>query len=265
LLSEFSSLSPSVLWNIDNQYQNYGLLTGHNGAILDLQWSRDSGIIFSASADTLVASWDVHYGTRVRRYTGHGGPVNAVEVSKRGKEMLVTGSDDCSIGIWDPRSKAAVVYLQTEYPITAIATSETGTEIYSGGIDNDIRAWDTRTNKSIYSMLGHNDTITSLSVSPDSQSLLSYALDGTTRTWDIRPFAPTERNIRVFDGCIPSPESNLSRACWSPSGDSIAAGSGDGTVMMWSCDEEKLLHKIPGHKGTVNCVEISPRNDSLCM
>jgi len=252
-----------VLWRTYGDCENYGVLTGHRGAVLDLQWSRDSEILFSASADTHLASWDLTSGTRIRRYVGHEEIVNAMDISRRGEELLFSGSDDGSIGIWDPRTKNAADHIDTEFPITAVAISEAGNEIYSGGIDNDIKVWDIRKKAVVYSMLGHRDTVTSLRVSPDSQSLLSYGMDSTARTWDIRPFAPTERHIRTFDGAPTGLEKNLIRASWDADGRKLAAGGGDGTVVVWSNDDGKLLYKLPGHKGTVNCAEFNPGKDPI--
>ncbi|KAK1717146.1 WD repeat domain-containing protein [Colletotrichum lupini] len=252
-----------LLWRTYGDCENYGILNGHRGAILDLQWSRDSKIVFSASADMHLASWDLENGTRIRRYIGHEEIVNTVDLSKRGEDMLVSGSDDGSIGLWDPRSKNAADYIQTEFPITAIAMSEAGNEVYTGGIDNDIKVWDLRKKSVVYSMLGHQDTITSLRVSPDSQSLLSYAMDSTVRTWDIRPFAPTDRAIRTFDGASMGLEKNLIKASWDSEGKKVAVGSGDGTATIWSSETGKLLYKLPGHKGTVNCVEFAPGTEPI--
>jgi Prp8 binding protein len=112
-------------------------------------------------------------------------------------------------------------------------------------------------------MLGHNDTVTSLRVSPDSQSLLSNSMDSTVRTWDIRPFAPTDRHIRTFDGAHAGMEKNLIRASWDAEGKKVATGSADGTAVVWSNDSGKLLYKLPGHKGTVNFAELSPGSDPI--
>lgn len=254
----------AVLWRTYGDCENYGILNGHHGAILDLQWSRDSEILYTASADTHLASWDLTSGTRIRRYIGHEEVINTMDISKRGEDILVSGSDDSTIGIWDPRSKNAVDYIQTEFPITAIAISEAGNEIYTGGIDNDIRVWDLRKKSVVYSMLGHSDTVMSLRVSPDSQSLASYAMDSTVRTWDIRPFAPTERHIRTFDGATMGLEKNLMGASWDSEGKKIAAASGDGTVMVWSSETGKLNYKLPGHKGTVNAAEFAPGKEPIC-
>ncbi|KAK0386657.1 hypothetical protein NLU13_6492 [Sarocladium strictum] len=254
-----------MLWRTYGDCENYGVLNGHKGAILDLQWSRDSEIVYSASADMHLASWDLTSGTRIRRYVGHEEVINTMDISRRGEELLISGSDDSTIGIWDPRSKHAVDYIQTEFPITAVAISAAGNEIYSGGIDNDIRVWDLRKKAVVYSMLGHSDTVTSLRVAPDSQSLLSYAMDSTVRTWDIRPFAPTERHIRTFDGTTAGIEKNLLGCSWDPEGKKIAAASGDGTVLVWSNDNGKLLYKLPGHRGTVNCAEFSPSKEPILL
>ena len=239
------------------------MLTGHRGAVLDLQWSRDSEILFSASADTHLASWDLTSGTRIRRYIGHEEIVNAMDMSRRGDPLLISGSDDGTIGIWDPRTKHAADYIETGFPITAVAISEAGNEIYSGGIDNDIKVWDIRKKAVVHSMIGHTDTVTTLRVSPDSQQLLSYSFDSTARTWDIRPFAPADRHLRTFDGAPLGIEHNLIHGSWDKDGKKIAVGAGDGTVVIWASDTGKLLYKLPGHKGTVNCAEFSPGADPI--
>lgn len=211
-----------------------------------------------------LASWDLTSGTRIRRYVGHEEIINTMDISRRGEELIVSGSDDSSIGIWDPRSKNAVDYIPTEFPITAVAISEAGNEIYTGGIDNDIRVYDLRKKSVVYSMLGHTDTIMSLRVSPDSQSLVSYSMDATVKSWDIRPFAPTERHIRTFDGASMGIEKNLMGASWDSEGKKIAAASGDGSVVVWSSETGKLAYKLPGHKGTVNCAEFAPGKEPIC-
>ncbi|KAG0652753.1 U5 small nuclear ribonucleoprotein 40 kDa [Hyphodiscus hymeniophilus] len=254
-----------MLWRTYGTCENYGTLTGHKGAVLDLHWSRDSRVLFSASADMHLASWDLETGTRIRRHVGHEEVINSMDISKRGEEMLISGSDDGYIGIWDPRTKTAVDFIQTEFPVTAVALAEAGNELYSGGIDNDIKVWDMRRKAVVYSMLGHTDTISSLRVSPDSQTLLSNSMDSTVRTWDIRPFAPTERHIRTFDGAPAGMEKNLIKASWGSDGKKVAAGAGDGTVVVWNNETGKLMYKLPGHKGTVNCAELSPSSDPIIL
>jgi Prp8 binding protein len=147
--------------------------------------------------------------------------------------------------------------------VTAVTLAEAGNELYSGGIDNDIKVWDLRKKAIAYSLIGHTDTITSLAVSPDSQTLLSNSHDSTVRTWDIRPFAPTDRQIRTFDGAPTGMEKNLLKASWDTQGKRIAAGSGDRTAVIWEASTGKLLQKLPGHKGAVNDVRFAPHDEPL--
>lgn len=247
-----------LLWNATGDCANFGILSGHKSAVLDLHWSRDGAVLYSASADLHVASWNVETRERIRRHPGHEEVVNCIDVSKRGEEFIVSGSDDGSIGVWDPRAKQAMDHIETDMPVTAVALAEAGNELYSGGIDNEIRVWDLRMKKLAYSLPGHADTITSLAVSPDSQSLLSFSHDNTARTWDIRPFAPADRAILVLDGAQVGLDKNLIRACWDGEGKRVAAGGGDGTVTVWDSKSGRMLHKLPGHKGTVNDTRISP-------
>jgi Prp8 binding protein len=215
-------------------------------------------VLFSASADMHLASWDLETGLRIRRHVGHEEIINCMDVSRRGEEVLISGSDDGYIGIWDPRTKNAVDFIPTEFPVTAVAMSEAGNELYSGSIDNDIKVWDMRRKEVVYSMLGHTDTVSSLRVSPDSQTLLSNSMDSTVRTWDIRPFAPTDRHLKTFDGASAGIEKNLIKASWSGDGKKVAAGSADGTAVVWSNETGKLMYKLPGHQGCVNDVELHP-------
>lgn len=251
------------LWRSHGECENYGQLIGHKGAVIDLQWSRDSAHVYSASADMTLASWDLETGQRIRRHQGHEEVINCLDLSRRGQELLVSSSDDGTIGLWDPRQKEAVDYIETEFPVTAVTLSEAANELYSGGIDNDIRVWDLRKKAVAYTLLGHTDTVTSLQVSPDGQMLLSYAHDSTVRTWDIRPFAPTNRHIHTYDGASTGLEKNLYRATWDTQGERIVAGGGDRTVTVWQARDGKMLAKLPGHKGAVNDVRFAPNDEPL--
>jgi len=211
-----------------------------------------------------LSSWDVETRQRIRKHPGHEEVINCIDVSKRGEEILFSGSDDGYIGIWDPRQKAAVDFIETAFPVTAVTIAEAGNEIFSGGIDNDIKVWDIRKREVVYTLSGHSDTVTSLAVSPDSQSLLSHSHDGTVRTWDIRPFAPMNRHLRTFDGATIGIEKNLFRASWDTDGKRIAAGSGDRTALIWDANTGRLLHRLPGHKGSVNDVRFAPNNVPIC-
>ncbi len=128
-----------LLWNTFGDCSNFGELVGNKGAVLDLQWSGDSKAIYSACTDTHVSTWDIETGQRARRHIGHTEFVNAVAAYRRGTEILASASDDCTVGIWDPRQKYVVDYLIESFAVTSVAFNDGGYQVYSGGLDNEIK------------------------------------------------------------------------------------------------------------------------------
>ena len=247
-----------VLWNTYGDCENYGLMEGHKGAVLELRWSRDSRMIYTASADMTLGTWDTETGIRLRKHVGHEDIVNAVDAFRTGGETLVSGSDDGSIGLWDPRQKAAAAVYEDKYPICAVAFSQAGDQIYSGGLDEEIKVWDVRQRSVAYTLLGHGDTITSLAVSPDGTTLASNSMDNTVKLWNIQPFAPPNRLVKSLEGAPHSFEKNLHRVGWNADGARLGAGSGDRTVVVWDVASGVVRWKLPGHRGSVNDVSFSP-------
>ncbi|KAI8974749.1 WD domain protein [Pilobolus umbonatus] len=246
------------LWNVYGDIKNYGLIKGHSNAIMELHWSKDSSQIYSCSADKSICISDVTTGDRVRRWRGHTGIVNSCHVGRH-QDLVVSGSDDCTIKVWDPRDKHAVYSIDTDYQVTSVSFNGQGDQIFSGGLDNEVRVWDMRKQEQVYTMKGHMDTIAGMKLSPDGSYLLTNAMDNTVRLWDVKPFAPTERCLKVFEGAPHGFEKNLIRPCWSTDGSQIACGSADRTVVIWQVDTRKILYKLPGHKGCVNDVDWHPK------
>lgn len=253
------SLDRSILlWNVYGDCTNYNVLEGHKNAILQLEWAPAHHQIISCSADKTLAVWDANRGSRVRKCADHEGIVNSVAVAKSNPYIFASGSDDCSVKLWDSRVKGAIQSIEHEYQITSVCISPDGETIYSGGIDNIIRRWDVKadTGVSNLTLLGHADTITGLALSPDGTSLLSNAMDSTLRKWDVRPFTPAEsRCVLHYDGVHHGAEKGLLRCAWSKDGELVTCGSADRMVHIWDSMSGKQLYFLPGHKGAVNQVQ----------
>ncbi|ANB11530.1 guanine nucleotide-binding protein subunit beta [Sugiyamaella lignohabitans] len=249
-----------LLWNSAGENENYGVINGHKGAVLDIRWSRDSSQLFSCSTDLSLGVWDVESGSRLLKQVGHDDIINSIDIIKRGTELVISGSDDGTIGIWDPRQKESVSYIQTEFPILAVAATSVGDQVFSAGVEGTIHSWDYRyPSAPVYTLPGHGETnITGLAVSPDDQQLVSNGMDNTVRTWNVRSFTSDNRTLQVYDGAPHGIEQNLLRARWSPDGSRIAAGSADRTVVIWDVPSRRILYKLPGHIGSVNDVCFSP-------
>lgn len=72
-------------------------------------------------------------------HSGHTAFVNSCYPSRRGPQLVVSGADDCTIKIWDPRKKGQAVTLNNTYQVTSVTFNDTSEQVITGGIDNDIK------------------------------------------------------------------------------------------------------------------------------
>ncbi|CAH8305929.1 unnamed protein product [Eruca vesicaria subsp. sativa] len=94
-----------------------------------------------------------------------------------------------------------------------------------------------------------------MSLSPDGSYLLTSGMDNKLCVWDMRPYAPKNRCVKIFEGHQHNFEKNLQKCSWSPDGTKVTAGSADRMVHIWDTTTRRILYKLLGHKGSVNdCV-----------
>lgn len=239
-------------WNVYGESDNFAVLSGHSGSIMELHFSTDGAAIFTASTDKSVGIWDTSSGKLVKRLKGHTTFVNACHPARRGPQLVVSGSDDSTIKIWDTRKKQPVLSMNNVYQVTSVTFNDTAEQVISGGIDNDVKIWDIRKCALLNRLKGHTDTVTGLTLSPDGSYVLSNAMDNTLRVWDVRPFAPAERCLKIMSGHQHNFEKNLLRCCWSPDGSMVSGGSADRFVYIWDTTSRRILYKLPGHNASVN-------------
>eukprot|EP01105_Mastigella_eilhardi_P026190 TRINITY_DN7431_c0_g1_i1.p1 TRINITY_DN7431_c0_g1~~TRINITY_DN7431_c0_g1_i1.p1 ORF type:complete len:342 (+),score=83.25 TRINITY_DN7431_c0_g1_i1:86-1027(+) len=251
-----------LLWNVYGDCENYMVIKGHTNAVLEVQWMPDGIRLLSCSADKTVHVYDASNGQRLKKCHGHNSYVNSCCPSRRHPDVFVSGSDDTTAKVWDARVKGCVRSLKHQFSVTAVAFGEESHQIFTGGLDNDIRMWDLRKGdeESIaLTLQGHADTVTGLSLSPDGSYVLSNSMDSTVRIFDVRPYAPVDRCVKVFQGAQHNAEHHLLRCAWSPDGQRVAAGSADRCVWIWDTTTRTPLYKLPGHTGSVTEVQFHPK------
>lgn len=111
-------------------------------------------------------AWDTRAFQRARKFKGHKGIVNSVGVlgsaSDERSGILVSGSDDMTVRVWDERDKLASATFELDYQVTSVAISND--YVFFGGLDNMIKAVNRRKNQIEFACLGHTDTITGIAL-----------------------------------------------------------------------------------------------------
>lgn len=274
------------LWNLSDGSSTP--LTGHTGAVTQVQFSRDGNWLLSTSADETIKLWKSD-GMPIATLKGHGAAVLSASFSPDHREIL-SGSADKTVRFWDiasfeqPRTPIETMSLSPDGqliatadwtgavqirqrqsmqelkswkpdagPIAALDFSVDGQRIATSGETGLIKIWDLQ-GRLLQTLSGHKARITSLRFSPDGQWLASASDDRTVRLW------------RASDGqfmhTLSGHQDSVSVITWSPDSQILASGSYDSTIRLWRTDGT-LLQTLSGHKLAVAALVFSPDGATL--
>lgn len=143
---------------------------GHNQAVNSIEFDSSSQLLCSGSDDTTVRLWNGKTTVPVKTFYGHTGPVMAVRwinnnsntenptqatldtTSSIGTSLVVSGSMDNSIRVWDINNGACLLTLLIhEAAVFYAEVSPNGKYIASGGLDGVLVIWDVTNIKGIES------------------------------------------------------------------------------------------------------------------
>ncbi len=216
------------------------ILTGHNDAIYDLDFSSDSRTLISASGDQTVKVWNVLTGQRLETL---GQPLKeqfACRMSPDNRLIASAGRDN-RIRIWayDPQKQVVDnVVLHSlfahERPIVSLAFNQDGSRLVSSSEDKTIKIWETETFRQIGAIKNQPDICSSIAISPDGTRLLVGRLDGSSEFYDLSSVETSTATTSV----VP---------------DILTISDNDASVMKWN----SITETEPNHSPkTGNLIEI---------
>ena len=163
----------------------------HGYPVLDIAVSADNKTFASVGGDRSVFLWDVqnNEGT-IRRFgsntnAGHTSRINCVAFAGQDDSVLVSGSDDTSVRLWDVKSRDAkpiMVLEEAKDGVTCVIMPGNGYEVVSGSVDGRVRSYDIRLGKVVVDTFA--GAVGSLEVSRDGKMMLVGCLDGKLRVMD---------------------------------------------------------------------------------
>ncbi|KAI1776167.1 WD40 repeat-like protein [Hypoxylon cercidicola] len=159
----------------------------HGYEVLSLTVSADNARFASSGGDRAVFLWDVASAQTLRRFGGtpqsHTARINCVAFGGEDDALLVSGSVDTSVRVWDVKSnslKPVQVLSEARDSVTAVAVR--GPEIVSGSVDGRVRSYDVRMGRCVTDVVG--PSVTSLSMTRDGKAVLVGGLDSKLRLMD---------------------------------------------------------------------------------
>ncbi len=135
-----------LLWNVDDG-KLLRKLTGHNGAIYDLDFDATSQILASASADETIKIWRVDTGERLDTFGQCEAEQYTVRFDSPRNRVLATGADR-RVRVWkllsmDKPSVSPMLYstFAHEGSVTQLALTKNGLFLATASEDKTIKLW----------------------------------------------------------------------------------------------------------------------------
>lgn len=210
------------------------LFKGHTAAVHRTQFLYSKPQIASFSDDKSVKIWDIPTETNVISYSEHNDYVRAGTVNPILTDLVLSGSYDNTVKMFDTRTEKAVITVNHGSPIESILFLPSGSIFLSAG-GTDIKIWDTIAGgKLLGSISQHHKTITCLRLASNNKRLMSASLDRHVKIYDLN----TYKVVHTLD----YPNAVLSLGV-SKTDDTVVAGLVDGLVSIRRMEDDRKPEK----------------------
>jgi len=167
--------------------------------------------------------------------------------------MVLTGSDDRTIKLWDTRNGNKLAALEGAVKgVMSVAFSDDGKHVVGASNDFALRIWSLSTSRVLYALNGHQNKIYCAGFSSDSRTIFSGGYDRLIKLWDVHRGVVTQ-SINCQSSCN---DGAMTRDC-----SVLVSVHLDASVRLWDMRTGQLAHEISRvHKQPVTSVCLVPTN-----
>lgn len=256
-----NSLTPTTL-NTGNavDVEFIAPLFGHTDWVRDLTFSPDGTLLYSASDDGTVRTWDVGTGENVNILAedGDASYIFQLAFSPDGTR-LVTAHQDGLIKMWQAASgTVSSRFLSHDGDVFALAFSPDGQSLLAGGDDGQLRAW----NVSDIDALAAAET-------EDDESEPAPEEDEDATTEDGEQDAPAdEPATQPVESLEPAfvlsgHDGAVRTLIFDAASNQLLSAGEDGTVRIWDLETQAETQVIEAHQNWIRDMELSPLGSTL--
>jgi len=230
------------IWNLET-FAVERVLRGHSDDVEDFAFASDNTGV-SVSRDQRILIWDLATGAIVRTIEEHEKDVLAV-VTYGGS--VYTAGDDMTLRQWElSTGRMLRKWGPFEHETDTCAIDPVLGRAVLGCDDGVIRVFDTRNGDLVREIAAHSSGIKKVCTSPATGDILSAAYDQRIRIWDAQSLClktELEKNPITWERSLN----------WAPDGQSILAGTFDGTTLEWNAATGRLIAPPGGGDGGNAC------------
>ncbi|KAL7822168.1 WD40-repeat-containing domain protein [Trichoderma gracile] len=235
-------------------FNNVKSINAHTDPIRDLAFSPNDSKFVTASDDSTLKIFDFALGQEELKLEGHGWDAKSVDWHPT-KGLIISGSKDHLVKLWDPRTARALTTLHGhKSTITKVLfEKKLGRCFATSARDQTARVFDLRMMRDIVLLKGHEKDISTLTFHPIHANLLSTGgMDGSLFHYMLdTPNPPAGQPLTVAPYDSLDPESTPAQSVWPthkvpfahdyaiwsldwhPLGHILASGSNDRITRFW--------------------------------
>lgn len=196
---------------------------------------------------------------------GHTDNVKCIEFIDAQKNLIASGSSDCTVRLWSCHDSAPVGELHGHKSrIWDISASRSGSLLASASADTTVKIWNiadmgvadctnelnvSQIDSCIRTLTGSTGDVYSCRFHPGENHVVTGGYDMSVRLFDVR----NGETVRRFQGHTAS----VCSVVFNPFGNLIASGSKDNTIKFWDIVSGICIRTLAQHLGEVTSVEMN--------
>uniref|UniRef100_A0A3B1IEJ5 Transducin beta like 3 n=2 Tax=Astyanax mexicanus TaxID=7994 RepID=A0A3B1IEJ5_ASTMX len=247
------------------------ILYGHTDTVLCLDVFRKRSMFASCAKDKSVRVWKmdpesgrVHC---VAQGHGHSNAVGSISCSRLKKAFLVSGSQDCTVKVWDlpdtlpaageepAQLEARVTEKAHDKDVNSVAISPNDKLFASGSQDRAAKLWSLTDMSLLGVFRGHRRGIWCVQFSPVDQVLATASADGSIKLWGLHDFSC----LKTFEGH----DASVLKIIFVSRGTQLVSGGSDGLVKLWTIKTNECIKTFDAHQDKVWALHGSGKDDLM--
>ena len=226
------------------------------------------GMHLAAAGSAGIWVYDMTVHSEVALLTGNMGPVRSIAFSPDGS-IIVSGNENGTAWVWNRHTGKHIQTFKISVSIFSVAISPDGKTIATGsGEEAEMGSIGTTlldiTTGEFLKSFGGPYEVLSVCFSPDGKTLANSGneWDSNIRLWDVQTgkLLKTLKKRTAFEDFEGR---DVNSVVFSPDGNMIASGSGNGTIRLWNAHTGEFIKYLVGHTKSVNSVVFSPNGNRL--
>jgi WD40 repeat protein len=244
------------VWETDSG-RNVAVLRGHEGLVLDFQFSPDGRRILTGSLDHTARLWDARTGNCLVVFStpeGHKAAVNNVAFGRDGQYVVTTSFGERVAWLWETTTGRQLAPLDTTdtgglEPATFNPNGKSVLITSSSGKVPWLWTWHDNPRQYVgFALKGHQQRVFSARFSPNGKLIVTASLDGTARVWNV--------DTQETTALLLHPHA-VRDAIFSPDSKFIVTTCADKATRVFDALSGELLREFRGHDDQIESVAFS--------